>query len=101
MRRSVLFASTLTTLALLVTGCQGGGSEHADAATQTAGTTNASACNLLGRPTVVRYRSHEPQHTEHAVHLLAGDATTARANGCTEQLPVASVVTLRYRTSGG
>jgi hypothetical protein len=96
MRRTALAGITAALLA--IGGCQGGTPD--DAAVADAGAGLARECNVLGAPTVVRYQSHEPAYSQHAVHLMAGDATTARANGCRELPPVASVVTLRYRVTG-
>lgn len=98
MRRSAL---TAIALALTLAGCQGGPTEATDVRASTTGfATTARSCNLLGEPTVVHYETREPSRSQSAVHLLSSNAVTARANGCTNPVPVASVVTLHYRVSG-
>lgn len=62
---------------------------------------NASLeCGGFGTPTVVRYHSRLDTRTQHSVHLLNPGGTARRAAGCDTVLPVASVVTLRYRVAG-
>lgn len=61
----------------------------------------SSDCGAFGNPTVVSYHSRPDTRTQHSVHLLNPDAEAARAAGCDHVMPVASVVTLRYRIAGG
>lgn len=60
----------------------------------------AQDCDAFGTPTVVRYHSRLDARTQHSVHLLNPGDTAMRAAGCDQTMPVASVVTLRYRVAG-
>lgn len=100
MRRSALIAS-----ALLLTACQPA-QDQASSGTAvpsiepTVSQLRASDCDAFGTPTVVRYHSRMDARTQHSVHLLNPGATAMRAAGCDRAMPVASVVTLRYRVAG-
>lgn len=98
---------TLTaTVLLLLAGCQQpeDGTATSEASASPSGQPTVSSasleCGVLGTPTVVRYHSRLDSSTQHSAYVLNASDYARRATGCVTVMPVASVVTLRYRVAG-
>lgn len=96
--RPTLLVVPLALVALA--GCQGTEEAAPQALTAPAAPTQTGCSQTFDQPTVVRYLSRMDDRTQHSVHLLNASEDSQRIAGCSEVLPLASVVTLRYRVAG-
>lgn len=81
-------------------GCQGTNHTPPQALTAPAAVESGGCAQAFDQATVVRYLARQDDRTQHSVHLLNASEASQRVAGCSEFLPIASVVTLRYRVAG-
>jgi hypothetical protein len=86
-------------LCLGLAGCQGE-RETAAASNDRPLADTGSACTLSGAATTVRYQTRRAAYQEQAIQLLNGFDGGAIPEHCSGAVPMASVVTLRYRIAG-
>ena len=100
MRRTLLIGPLfMLALAACQDSTDGARAQAAPAIRPSVTTAPDAACERT-TPTVVRYRSRFDARTQHSVHLLNETAATPRRAACEAPLPIAGVVTLRYRLAG-
>jgi len=91
----------LPALMIMLSACQPVSEDAAATIKQAPAQIAAADCSQqYASPTVVRYHSQMDNRTQHSVHLLNAGADGVQYAGCAMPLPVASVVTLRYRVAG-
>jgi|AntRauTorcE11898_2_1112593.scaffolds.fasta_scaffold90147_1 ABC-type glycerol-3-phosphate transport system substrate-binding protein len=86
-------------LCLGLAGCLGNSGTTASSSQQTLADVR-TVCTLSGQATTVRYKTRSAAYSEQAVQLLNGFDGGATARDCPAAVPMASVVTLRYRIAG-
>ncbi|MDZ7827470.1 MAG: hypothetical protein U5R48_17395 [Gammaproteobacteria bacterium] len=60
-----------------------------------------AVCSLSGQATTVRYQTRRAAYSEQAIQLLNGFDAGMVPDECAGAVPMASIVTLRYRIAGG